>query len=200
MSRFVVTGTGRCGTKWAATALRTAGILCGHEQVFTTDMLPQAQSPRWGAFEGDSSLAAVPYMLTPGIARRVLLVRHPLGFAGSLLRVGPLLAGSQPDGLTRYLKARHPHVFDTDRETTAALRYWTVWNRQAADHADVVLRIEEVTVADLLVAVERTPRWPTYPVDPTNVGPNGDDLRWGVQDPETAIDARNLAREFGYNL
>ncbi len=33
--RFVIVGTGRSGSKYAAEALRFHGVRCGHESVFT---------------------------------------------------------------------------------------------------------------------------------------------------------------------
>ncbi len=47
MRPLIITGTGRSGTKWCATALRMGGILCGHEQVFDTANLPSMVEHTW---------------------------------------------------------------------------------------------------------------------------------------------------------
>lgn len=201
MTRVVVTGTGRSGTKWCATVLRLGGILCGHEQVFTTGQFDGMTEQEWGPFEADSSLAAVPFLDRHPQARKVLVVREPLAFAGSILAVGPLLCGSQPRALADHLARRHPWVLDAPTEAGAALRWWAVWNGQGASHADVTLRLEGLTPDVLYDACGVVPRWPTFPFDrPVNAGAaDKTAVTWGgCGDPDAVDAALPLAARFGY--
>lgn len=200
MRKFVITGTGRCGTKWCATALRNAGIYCGHENVFATAMMPAHGTPRWGEFEGDSSLAAVPYLGEMHDVRKVLMVRNPFRFVSSMLKVGPFMTGSQPAGLVEYITEMMPDVMRSDTEVEAALRFWLHWNALGHVRADVTLRIESTTQPMLLDAIERIPRWMTYPIGIVNHAANysmGEYTIDGV--PAALIEAvRNQAARFGY--
>lgn len=213
--KFVIAGTGRSGTKWAAAALRSAGWLCGHEQVFPTDMLRHAPVGKdgfseptsigrldGGPFDGDSSLAAMPWLpyLSDDV-RKVLLVRHPLDVVASLLATGPLLAGSQPVGLMKYLHREMPDVVDGGQsEVDAAARYWMRWNLAAARHADTVLRLEDATVDVLCQYVRVEPRWPTFPMAPVNCGPGDVTVRLDMLTPPVRGNLVAAAEMFGYDL
>lgn len=201
--RFVVAGTGRSGTKWCATVLRVAGHACGHEQVFMTGRL--ARAPDWDSrwadgWDGDSSLAAVPFLPRLQHLTRLLVVRHPLTFAGSICRVGPLLERSQPEGLHAYLDDAYPWIADAPDDVAAAIDYWIAWNRAALPHVDRVARIEDLHSFLLLDLLGLHPRWHTFPLPPVNVGPSGDDPTWDDLDPARADAARTLADELGYDL
>lgn len=195
--RFVITGTGRSGTKWCATVLRVAGIACGHEQVFTTANLSTHASASWGVLQGDSSLAAVPHLGRLD-CRRVLVVRHPLDVAASFARVGGFLVGNQPAGLLRYLHRQHPSIFVRPDEVSAAVAYWTEWNRTAVEHADRVVLLEDLTPDLLYETVGVEPAWPPYPIARMNVGPTGDRPQWDDLSDDLRDSAQALAAEFGY--
>jgi len=201
--RAVVVGSGRSGSKWAAVVLRVAGYRAGHEQAYTTGMLADDSPPdhRWAeVLDVDCTLAAVPYLLGLTQVRRVLLVRHPLGFATSLCSSGPLLAGSAPAGLTTHLHAHHPDVMAATSEAEAAVRFWTVWNSMAAKHADVILRLEDVTPAGLVAACDLVPRLAMLPVPPVGAGPRDVPVSWDDVPDDVADEARTLAaRMFGYH-
>lgn len=169
--KFVIASTGRAGSKWCATALRLAGIRCGHEQVFATAMLPAMDPPRWDAFEGDSSLAVVPYLdRLPEGCYRLHVVRHPLAVIGSFVHNGPILASHLPAGLGEYLDAAFSEITDAPDEVTAASLYWLRWNRWAEKDSDRTMQLESLTPETLVDAVWMVPRWPLYPFDnPVNV-------------------------------
>lgn len=79
--RFIVTGCGRSGTKWAAQALTAAGLPCGHEIVFH----PRVRRPMWSRWvPGEASWLAVPYLGRLGGVTVVHQVRHPLDVIRSL--------------------------------------------------------------------------------------------------------------------
>lgn len=200
--RVIVTGTGRCGTKWCATVLRAAGYLVGHEQVFRTDHLPERDPQVWGRFEGDCSLAAVPFLARHHEARRVLVVRHPHDTAASWVANGPILAGSAPPGLAAHLAAHHPAVVGSRTETEAALRYWYEWNEAALHSVDAFVRIEDLTAESLLEAAGWEARWPLFPFDgPVNASDaaSRDVLELDGVPDAVAADVADLVSAFGYD-
>lgn len=202
MKRFLITGTGRSGTKWCATALRCAGIYCGHEQVFATAMLPNHNPPRWTSLQGDASLAAMPYMAELPDVTKVLVVRHPLAFVSSMLKVGPFLTGSQPAGLVEYIDATFPDVMASENEVEAALRFWLHWNQTARQHCDSWLRLEDLTVPKLLEAVGSKALWHSYPLGLINQAAN---FAQGVFDiigepGDLVAEVEEFAGTLGYNF
>lgn len=171
--RFIVAGTGRSGTKWCATALRVAGLLCGHEQVFTTAQLVRNDPPRWRQFAGDSSLAATPLLHRYPQMTRILVVRHPYDFAQSWLFNGSFLANGAPADLTRFVGRRFPEVLSAANDTEATLLYWCVWNETALAHVNEVLPLEQLDLPTLLAATKHRHRWPLYPFSGVKVNYSG---------------------------
>jgi hypothetical protein len=207
MRRFVIAGTGRSGTKWCATALRNAGIYCGHEQVFTTAMLPEHYSPQWGGLEGDSSLAATPYMNELHDVRKVLVVRHPFAVVESWMFNGGFLGRRGiplPAGLNQYLRSTFPEVLDSQNDIEAGCRYWLAVNRLGGIGAHTVLRLEDITkiggAKKLLAAVGREPVWSTFEVGKVNGSPP--EAHYGFDLTAVPLglleDVQELAISFGY--
>lgn len=136
MIAFVITGTGRSGTMWAAEALTAAGLPCAHEHSCSSWDDDYGDDQVWRDMPGglgESSWQAAPFV---GAMQRagvpvVHLVRHPIEVASSLIgnnMLQPILG--EPLPWHRFIEAHigdhifrlHPH----DR----ALRFWTEWNRQ----------------------------------------------------------------------
>jgi len=195
--KFVIAGTGRSGTKWCATVLRVGGVYCGHEQVYPTKTLIEPRSIVWGDYEGDASLAAVPF-LAEADAWRVLVVRHPLDVAASIVRTGGFLAGNQPSALLHYVRRHHPQVFDQPDELSAAVAYWTAWNIHAEPHADRIVLLEDLTVPAVFDAVRLAPRWQRFPLGAVNTGPSGVRPQWDDIEPAVRDTAQQVASRFGY--
>lgn len=90
---FVVTGTGRSGTGWAAEVLTRLGHPCGHESYFDMHPEPKRQAtPRFpskagaqsGPLEGDSAFAAGAYLARlPRDTAILHLLRDPLDVLNS---------------------------------------------------------------------------------------------------------------------
>ena len=199
MARVVITGTGRCGTKWCATVLRLAGHFCGHEQVYSTHMLPSMREPDWWRYEADSSLAAVPYLAEmPRDIHRVLVVRHPFDYTRSVVGAGPFLERSQPAGLIEYVTREHPEVMRADNDKQAALRFWVAWNTAGLRHVDAVLPIEHTAPETLLAVCGLEPRWTMFPfLDRVGTGP-GCDI--SLLDGDIPEGLPPLASRLGYEI
>lgn len=157
--------------------------------------------PQWGDFTGDASLSAVPYLHQFPHVRRILVVRHPLEYAGSLLRVGPLKARSQVHGLQTYLDQHYPEIYEEPDELSAALRFWLIWNTLADNYANIRVRLDDLGIYRLFELVGHEPKWPLYDLGPVNVGPlPGAVPRLADVKDDLAREVRNLALYFGWAL
>lgn len=87
--KYIVTGTGRCGTMFMAKFLISAGINCGHEVIFTNDGLEVAKNKMllYSGLEADSSYMAAPYLRFPILdnATIIHLVREPMKVINSFV-------------------------------------------------------------------------------------------------------------------
>jgi hypothetical protein len=135
--KFIVVGTGRCGTRYIAELLTQAGIPCGHEWVYS----PHARRNPHIAILGDSSAQAAPFVPDfPGFVFHQ--VRHPLRVIGSFLGFGLFHDYRQfgPDG---EFMARHFRF--TGDVLGDAMRYYVEWNTRCERFARYLrYRVEDV--------------------------------------------------------
>jgi len=137
--KFLIAGTGRCGTGYMAALFNELGIPCGHEKVFNAD-----DKVKGGPWVGDSSWHCVPFL--PVIDLPVLhVVRHPLDVIGSLLNATRLFEPNAHGKHQRYLE-KHFELrggYDADfvaRENAA--RYWYQWNTRIRTYASARVNID----------------------------------------------------------
>ena len=129
--QIIGTGTGRCGTRYVAKLLSSAGQLCGHEYFFSFPGLTEARRrlrQERTPYVGDASWLAVPHLESEELRDSLVIhiTRHPRDVIGSLLRVPPRLSPPFDGFLHRHL----PILWAYDREIDkAALRYvgWNQW-------------------------------------------------------------------------
>lgn len=147
--KYVVTGTGRCGTGYAARLLSSAGVPCGHEALYGLSgpdfQAAEATDPGIAA---DSSWLAAPFLKhLPDGVQVLHLVRHPQMVVDSLMRIR-FFSGDvsryQPylDFARRHL--RFLNKFETELEKAAY--FWLVWNRLIevnAPRGTPVVRVEQ---------------------------------------------------------
>jgi hypothetical protein len=164
MSRFVVTGCPRSGTKYTARLFRTLGISCGHEAVFGTGQGEAREPIDWSGFVGDSSWLAVPCLPLDGV---IVLhqVRDPLEFARSIAGIG-FLDDPDPPRLTRkqrvaVVRRYAPEVFEPETPVERAALFWDAWNRRAETHAAITYRLEDLD-EELLVRLGRLLELPIH--------------------------------------
>jgi hypothetical protein len=167
-SRFVITGSGRCGTTWISRALTRAGVATGHEAVFNP------WSPEWPEYlQGDSSWVAACKLerVTEPVA---LLVRHPLAVVKSLVEIG-FFTWDLTNLYHEPLAEAFPEVYDWRTPQDRALEAWVQLNSAALTRAEMVLRLELVRQDPELFA--RLLRW-------TGVELNSGGLaRYALQEP-----------------
>lgn len=136
--RFVVTGSGRCGTTWMSRALTRVGIPAGHEEVFNP------WSPDWpDHLRADVSWVAACDLdaVTEPVA---LLVRHPLAVVKSLVEIG-FFTWDMTNLYHEPLSEAFGEVYDWSAPQDRALEMWVQLNSAALTRAEMVLRFELVT-------------------------------------------------------
>jgi hypothetical protein len=141
MLRFLVVGTMRSGTAYAAQVLNRSGIACGHNWVYTEDGVP-----RYPQFEilGDASTLAAPLVREfPGLVLHQ--VRDPLRVIGSLVGSAP---GGNPlaDGPEGAFLAQH--FASSGDPLDDAMRYYVEWNTRCERHNGYLrYRVEDLGAA-----------------------------------------------------
>ena len=158
-NRFVVTGTGRCGTKYLAELFAACQIPCLHEQVFTV------AGPRdWFTVRADSSWLAAPYL--QDFAGTVIhLVRNPLHVVRSLVGVELFedSGNTLHDPYQEFIKRHGAWSPTTDDPVELASRFVVDWNDRIAPYADVTVRVEDLTPEVLRGLLERVGSKPALP-------------------------------------
>jgi hypothetical protein len=206
--RFVITGSGRCGTTWISRALTRTGLPCGHETVFNP------WTPEWpDHIRADSSWVAACQLDRVDALDLpvVLLVRHPLAVVKSLVEIG-FFAWDTDNEYHQPLCAAFPEVYDWATPENRALDMWVKLNSAALTRAEVILRFESITrnqgeFSRLLRWADVDPGWTGYALEepPCNrheesrerTGVNWKPC-WDAHDPGLARHARELAKILGY--
>lgn len=209
MSRLLVVGTGRCGTRYASHVLRAAGVECGHEQVYTFRVALGIRQPRWATFTADSSWLAVP-PLPVAEARTLLLVRHPLDVVHSMLALG-WFADDQRKDVARVIYRHRPQIRAEATRPDKALAMWVHWNTCALPYAHAVVRFEDMVrdPAALLAPAGVTARPSREAVAQIAADPEKTNAKtvkkvptprpeWGGFRPGLAQAALRVAAMFGY--
>ncbi len=143
--RFVVVGSGRSGTAYAAAVFCRLGIPCGHEAVFGWGHPPD---PR---LLGDSSFCAAPFL---GWFSGVVFhqVRHPLAVLQSVVATGFF---HDPGPYVPHLALVERFLPDLGRATTPiekAIRFVLGWNLMCEPHAHLRWQVETLAPSTLRAA------------------------------------------------
>lgn len=150
MPKIIVTGTGRCGTGYAAKVLTTHGLRCGHENVFR----PLAANINWRNYQADSSWLAVAH--PDQLARHPVVhcIRNPLHVARSYLRIN--FFSCTPKKVTKHLRQAQRLVPEICKEDLSALDKFSLFYafcmRRAMKWADFTYKTEDMN-ADVLAAI-----------------------------------------------
>lgn len=201
--RFVITGTGRCGTAYMSTVLQTCRIHCGFEEKYTPDGYQPNPFVR-----GESSWMAVPHLdRFTGYVLHV--VRHPLDVINSFLGIkffeDPDAHGKYAD----YSQTHAPEVWEHETPVERAMAWYVEWNKRIEGYAHKRVRVEDLTGDDLYDVVRYAGAhhapWELQDfVDqvPTHINSRERaQLTWGdlpAGDLKTELEV--LGKEYGYDL
>jgi hypothetical protein len=165
---LIVTGTGRCGTKFINRVLRSVGVHAEHQFIFrpgrggpgsretgpdcplelvTVDdiryRVRQYQQSQWGP-QAETSWLAAPYMKIPEMKEMVTvhLVRHPKQVIDSLVKC-QVFEHRERYGL--YYDFAHywvPEMAGMDTDIERAGIFYVRWNQMIEGHADIFWNVE----------------------------------------------------------
>jgi GT2 family glycosyltransferase len=145
-NRFVITGTGRSGTRYAAAVLSALQISCGHELIYR----PDGPIP-WANARGDSSWMAAPHLqdfYTEHPEGTVVhLLRNPLDVINSLVGIGffddTQRAAHGP--YRDYAEQHCPQAFLPNSPAERAATFVVDWNRRIEPWAKLRAKVEDLT-------------------------------------------------------
>jgi len=121
-NRFVITGTGRSGTKYAHKLFSRMGIACAHQGIYQA-----AGIKPWGKYIGDSSGLAAPHVgELPSTTLVIHQVRNPWRTIRSLVHARHVPGQSGTPGTLVY--ERHTNLPETDDLFLRAAHLWVQWN------------------------------------------------------------------------
>jgi hypothetical protein len=214
MLKLIITGCGRSGTKYISGLLTKAGVLCGHEVVFSEQMA------RTGQFqERPDGMHAEASWLAAGVIDRldesvkiVHQVRNPVRVIRSMSGVRSFIRHSDfctfIYGKLGGLK-KSKVVKRDDRYLDMCMEFWVRWNKLAEDASYRTFRVEDVNLElaselcnhvretkaeDVYLALEQTPTT-------TNTRDRDESVTWGsLPSGEYKDKLFDVAVRYGYSL
>ena len=150
---LLVTGTGRCGTGYAAHVLTSAGVRCTHEGLFKPRPWPvtaqeikaRRDNPAWG-WQAESSWLAFPFLKAANVRELVVVhqVRHPKHVIDSKCRMEFWNYRSGKYRLyANWARSYLPRLDLYDTIQDKAAHWYIEVNRIVAESADVFHRAED---------------------------------------------------------
>lgn len=205
MLKYIITGTGRCGTKFASKAFTSAGIPCGHEQVFRFRRMRRPARH----LVAESSWAALAYLDSRWAREAILvhLVRHPLKVIGSWLGSDGLIHAdvSERPGLRRWnvFAARLlPDLYEFDNLQEMGAYRWVRWNSLLEEHTarreSRFCRVEDGLAATIASLGERGV--PTYGDTRCNTLPHPELLLADIPSGRWRDEMVAMGERYGYEF
>lgn len=147
-SKFIITGTGRSGTKYCQAILRICGIKCGHQTIFRHENTLNKEWD-WLDFAGDSSFEAVPLLRLvkkqEPETKIILVKRNKINTIASQLKWGWFSNMKTEYALfTKVLNKYFPDVLKQPTAQQRAELYYELWNAEAERYADSVYQLEDL--------------------------------------------------------
>lgn len=203
MRRFIITGTGRCGTQWLSLAMRTLGYRVGHESVFTPESLRvdtwRAKLDRLQC--GCSWLAIARLDEIPPDVAVIQLVREPLAVIRSLYGIQFFDEPGEYADVARGVTGIEGGGIE------ACARFWLEVNRLIRKRAELVIRVEDphATLRAILSLIDPAREVSDRVIAsvvrnvPSNMNARKrGDVSWADVPEPLRNDIETLAREFGY--
>ena len=149
---YIVSGTGRCGTKYMSRVLTACGIICGHEKVFSFRgiiqynkmmeiiknkfNIKQYHEEYPEKLLADSSFLTVPF-LDELSCKVIHLIRHPCDFVRSTI-CRPL--DEEDTFLINHFFL--PEIYNYENNIDRSFYYWFAWNKMVTKK-DFLQKIED---------------------------------------------------------
>lgn len=149
--KYLITGTGRCGTGYIAQVLCSVGIKCTHEQVFNIKGINFAEkciterrnNPQWG-WVGESSWLAVPYLQEPLLKNTLIihLIRHPKDAIDSFLSMRFWTHPAYTE-VAAWATQWLPGLNNCETPEEKSAYFYVKWNQMIEPYAAIRHRVED---------------------------------------------------------
>lgn len=157
-NRFVITGTGRCGTEYLSFLLRLSHIKCGHQDVFRHENTLSGEWD-WKDYEGDSSFEAVPMLhkIKEEGTKIIHVIRNEDDVVSSWVSLGVFRDDMEQryNDFYRVLQDFDSVVMKKMTPENRCRLFYRSWNDYAAEYADHTIQIEEFQPVDIFVILDR---------------------------------------------
>jgi len=151
--RFVITGNGRSGTRYASELLTRSGLPCAHQRVYHERSDKPGWLPDWKHYVGDSTAFAAPFVQRFKKTLVIHQVRDPRLSIPSMI-YNKHVVGQEGMNPGLAFISRHVSVGGFSDLTERAAVQWTAWNLLVESISDRPnyrrWRLEDVTIDHLL--------------------------------------------------
>lgn len=142
MMKYLITGAARSGTGYIAQVLRSAGVHCGHEDVFSHWGLEHIEglAETW---EADSSWLAAPFLEESFLDGTTIvhLVRRPRDTLESLTLTA--IVHNRDSPYFKFARRYLPSLGQYTGRILQVVHFYVEWNKLIEPHADVFHRVED---------------------------------------------------------
>lgn len=134
--KYLIVGTGRCGTGFISKYMSSAGIKCGHENYFT----PISGRGFDNDYEAECSFMALPFLKELD-CQIVHVLRHPVNTINSMFNCGVFQNTNNEH--TKFIQEVFPEIAEAKDVLHKCLLWYLLWN-EYLEKEDTVLvcRIE----------------------------------------------------------
>jgi hypothetical protein len=226
--KFIVTGTGRCGTVYMARVLTKMGVPCGHECIFNNErpdvimkrFLGQQRpkmsdcSENFGWVDlrqvvADSSYMAAFYLVQPLVCEVPVIhvVRHPLAVISSFVKDLKYFCGEEDNfynkkGWEEWICHRISELRVIETPIEKACYFYTEWNQRIEDCKAPYIRhrIEDEFSDELFAFLEIPPQKNTFRNKRINtMKKREEDFTLGdIPEGEIKQNFSNMMEKYGY--
>lgn len=156
MIDYLITGTGRCGTKTVGLLFDHAGVPCGHEHYFKWGGgMPKFDDNR---FRAESSWLAAPLLpkLPPSVTV-IHIARNPRDTIEALHKQD-LWGNIGVAGYYHFVRMKLPSLDNYDNSVDKTFHFYIEWNKLIEPYADHFFRIDRDDPEELLDALGIVPK------------------------------------------
>lgn len=167
--KFLITGTGRCGTTYCAEILKACGVNCSHQQVFK-----HLQINDFADFDGGASYEAVPYLKDLKEKLTIIHIKRDRSkVIDSYMRTGTFALGWQQPYRELYesVKVFAPEVLKKKTELQRVKFFCNAWFNGSEKYADHSFDIETLDTKELFKVIGFEERYDRLKIDliPKNI-------------------------------
>ena len=225
--KYIVTGTGRCGTLYAANLLTSIGIPCSHEAIFTNQGLTEAirilsqkkklensliSTEKIIVKSNEIILADSSYMAAPFLKRfqsqnKIHIVRHPKKVVKSFMAFGYFSDMEPRDhphnplhlGYEQFIYKHLPELCQKMPALDRTCLFYVLWNRMIEEFTSHPYRIEDESER---LQPDLKPEFNGLQYDNSNCNSLHKDVPWEgeIESKQIKSELFEMAKSYGYDM